>query len=140
MTTPRHRTARPRSRRSAKTAGTRFERAIADHLAAMLDDRIDRRVRTGARDRGDLTGVRAPGGGRVVVEVKNCARVNLAEWAAEAELERGNDDALAGIVIHKRHGVPDPGLQWVTCTVDELIAILAGDRDHTTPSGPQEAA
>jgi len=37
----------PRTRSSAKAAGARFERQIADHLAQVLaDDRIDRRVKT----------------------------------------------------------------------------------------------
>lgn len=40
--------ARRRSRASAKSAGARFERHIADYLAAHVDDRIDRRVKTGA--------------------------------------------------------------------------------------------
>jgi hypothetical protein len=43
-----------RNRQSAKSAGSRFERSIADALAAALDDdRIDRRARTGGKDRGD---------------------------------------------------------------------------------------
>jgi hypothetical protein len=47
-----------RSRRSAKTAGTRFETAIAAALAAALgDDRIERRTRNGTKDRGDIGGV-----------------------------------------------------------------------------------
>ena len=36
-----------RSRASARAAGTRFERAVADYLATHVDDRIDRRVGTG---------------------------------------------------------------------------------------------
>lgn len=123
--------ARKRSRRSAKAAGSRFERAIADYLAEHIDDRIDRRPKTGAKDRGDIGGVRlspALRGGRVVVECKDSARVQLAGWAAEAETERGNDDAVAGIVVHKRHGVGDPGQQWVTCTLADLVALLTGER------------
>ncbi|WP_067891271.1 hypothetical protein [Nocardia vaccinii] len=117
-----------RSRASAKTAGTRHESSIAAYLAEHVDDRIERRAKTGAKDRGDLSGLRAPGGGRIVVEAKNVTRTALAEWAAEAEAERGNDDALAGVVIHKRHGVGDPGAQWVTCTLADLVAILTGRR------------
>lgn len=51
-----------RSRRSAKQAGTRFETAIAAALAAALDDdRIERRTRNGAKDRGDIAGIRLHG-------------------------------------------------------------------------------
>jgi hypothetical protein len=46
----------------------------------------------------------------------------------EAHIEAGNDDALVGIVIHKRHGAANPGQQWVSCTVDDLLALLTGDR------------
>lgn len=35
-----------RSRASAKAAGSKFERDIADHLAKTVEDRIDRRVVT----------------------------------------------------------------------------------------------
>lgn len=66
-----------RSHRSARTAGTRTERAVADYLAAALDDdRIDRRVKRGVNDRGDISGVRVHGR-RVVVETKDCARQDL---------------------------------------------------------------
>lgn len=115
-----------RSRASAKQAGSRFEREIADHLASNLDDRIDRRVKTGAKDRGDIGGVRVRGQ-RVVVECKNTARINLAGWISEAHTQAGNDDALAGVIVHKRHGVGAPGKQWVTMTVDDLIALLSGE-------------
>ena len=79
----------PRSRASARAAGTRFERAVADYLAAHIDDRIDRRAKTGNKDRGDIGGVRTPHGGRVVVECKDVARTALAEWVGEADIERG---------------------------------------------------
>jgi hypothetical protein len=117
-----------RSRASAKAAGSRFERIIADYLRDTVDDRIDRKVKTGAADKGDIGGVRALGGGRVVVECKDTAKIALGPWAAEAEVERGNDDAMVGVVIHKRHGVGDPAQQWVTMTVEGLAALLLGHR------------
>lgn len=117
-----------RSRRSAKSAGTRFETAIAGALAAALDDdRIERRSRNGAKDRGDIGGIRLHGQ-RVVIECKDSARVCLPEWTAEAHIEAGNDDALVGLVVHKRQGVGDPMRQWVSMTVSDLVAILTGAR------------
>ena len=84
---------RPRCRRSAKTAGTRFETAIATALAAALDDdRIERRTRNGAKDRGDISGVRLHGQ-RVVLECKDSARLCLPEWTAEAHIECGTTTA-----------------------------------------------
>lgn len=111
--------------------GSAFERLIADSLAKHVDDRIDRRVKTGNKDRGDIGGVRLPlgyGAARVVVECKNVSRTNLSGWVDEAEVERGNDDAIAGVVIHKRRGHGDPLDQYVTCTVRDLVALLTGDR------------
>ena len=81
-----------RSRTSARAAGARTERAVADWLAAALDDdRIDRRVRTGAKDRGDVAGVRVAGQ-RLVIEVKDCARMDLAGWIREAHVEAAHRD------------------------------------------------
>ena len=119
---------RSRSRASARSAGTRFERQVADALAQALDDdRVDRRVKNGAKDRGDISGIRLHGQ-RVVLEVKDCSRLDLPGWTAEAQLEAGNDDALVGLVVHKRRGTADPMRQWVTCTVADLVAILTGQR------------
>lgn len=117
-----------RSHRSARTAGTRTERAVADYLAAALDDdRIDRRVKRGVNDRGDISGIRVHGR-RVVVETKDCARQDLPGWTAEAHAEAGNDDALVGVVVAKRRGTTDPGRWWVHCTLDDLLALITGER------------
>ena len=123
-----------RNRASAKQAGTRFERIIADCLAENVDDRIDRRVKRGSVDRGDIGGVRLMGqysgyqGQRIVLECKDVSRTDLSGWVNEAEIERGNDDALAGFVIHKRRGHSDPLDQYVTCTLRDLVALLTGER------------
>lgn len=116
-----------RNRASAKKAGTAFETLIATCLAELVDDRIERRTKTGSKDRGDIGGVRHMGG-RVVIECKNVASMSLGTWVTEAEIERGNDDAIAGLVVHKRVRHGDPLDQYVTCTVRDLIALLKGER------------
>ena len=116
-----------RTRASAKAAGTRFESQIADYLAEHVDDRIERRARAGAKDRGDVSGVRHRGA-RVVIECKNTTRATLGPWVNEAEVERGNDDALVGVVAHKRHGNGKPGDQFVTMTLRDFVALLTGER------------
>lgn len=116
----------PRNRLSAKKAGSSFERTIADYLKVELgDDRIDRRVKHGSKDRGDIGGVRTIQGGRVVVECKNVASLNLSGWLNEAEAERGNDDAVIAVVVHKRVRKSDPAEQYVTMTA-KAFAILLG--------------
>lgn len=121
-----------RSRASAKAAGSRFEREVADYLATRVDDRIDRKVKTGARDRGDIAGVRVHGE-RIVIECKNTTRINLAGWASEARAEAENDNAAIGVVVHKRHGNGKPGEQWVTMTLADLAWLL--NPEHG-PGGP----
>jgi len=122
-----------RTRASAKKAGATFERTVADYLAAELcDDRIDRRVKNGRNDRGDIAGVRTIHGARVVIEVKNVTRTALGEWMTEAEVEAGNDDSQYPVVIHKRHGVGNPGDQWVTLTLDTFARLLAGGAEEAT--------
>lgn len=111
--------------------GATFEQDTADYLAAALgDDRIERRVKHGTNDRGDIAGLRIHGQ-RVVVECKNHRRMELAEWVDEAETERGNDDADYGIVIHKRRGCGKAkfGGNYVTMTLETFAAIVAGGRD-----------
>lgn len=125
-----------RTRASAKKAGSSFERSTADYLKAVTnDDRIDRRVKNGTKDRGDIGGVRIHGQ-RLVLECKNTAKTSLGPWATEAEIERGNDDALAGVIVHKRHGKGAPGDQWVTMTLSEFAALLTGNRDHYDQEQP----
>lgn len=118
-----------RSRASAKAAGTRFERDHADYLAAVIDDRIDRRPKTGSKDKGDIGGVRLATGGRVVIECKDYGgRIEAGTWMREAEVERTNDGAVACVVVAKRRGTRHPGEQWVFMTVDDMVAILTGER------------
>ena len=121
-----------RNRRSAKKAGTAFETDIARYLAGHVDDRIERRTKNGRSDRGDIAGLRHMGE-RVVVEVKNTTRWTPAAWLAEAEIERGNDDALVGMVVAKRRGVTHPGSQYVLMSLDDLIALLTAERPEHTP-------
>jgi hypothetical protein len=118
-----------RSRASAKAAGTRFETSLVGYLATHVDDRIERRARNGSKDRGDVSGVRTFRGGRVVVEAKDYGgRILAGTWLGEAEAERGNDDAIAGVVIAKRRGTTDPAEQFVLMTVADFVAILNGER------------
>lgn len=116
-----------RNRASAKAAGSKFERLVADYLNTTVDDRIDRRPKTGAKDRGDIGGLRQHGD-PVVIECKDTTRWDVAGWLAEAETERGNDDAIAALVVAKRRGVADPGQQLVMMTVADLVALLTGER------------
>lgn len=107
--------------------GTAFERQIADYLAWHLkDDRIDRMPLHGAKDRGDIAGVRSIAG-KVVIECKQYGgRLLPGPWVEEAHIEAGNADAAVGVVIAKRRGTTDPGEQFVLMTVRDLTRLLGG--------------
>ena len=112
--------------------GASFERLMADYFRDNLSEFIDRRVKTGAADKGDIANFRI-GRHRLVVECKNIRRQSPGEqrppglnsWVEEAQEEARNDDALAGIVVHKRHGKGQPQDQYVTLTVDDFLTIIA---------------
>jgi hypothetical protein len=117
-----------RTRASAKAAGSRFERSIADCLAVHVDDRIDRRVKTGAKDKGDISGWRFSGR-RITAELKDYAgRYKVGPWLNEAEVERGNDDGDVALVVAKRTGFSDPLDQVVFMTVRDLVSLTTGVR------------
>lgn len=115
-----------RNRSSAKQAGSRFEQLVADYLQDRLDDdRIERRVMGGTNDRGDISNVRFLGH-RVVIECKDVQSMSLGSWVDEAEVERGNDDALLGVVVHKRRGKGSGEEQFVTMSLGDFALLLLG--------------
>ena len=115
-----------RSRRTAKDAGTRFERLVANYLAERLGTDVDRQVKTGSRDTGDIRGVTIAGRG-IAIECKDYAgRHELPKWLREAEAERRNRGADYGVVVWKRRGTAIPGEQFVTMTLGTFAAMLAG--------------
>ena len=121
-----------RTRKTAKQAGAKFERQIADFLRDNLDDRIDRRVKTGAKDCGDIANVRDSHNRRIVIEAKDYGgRLNLPQWTKEAHQEAENDDAHVGLVIAKRRGTTDPGKQWVAMDLNDLIQLLTPPQGGT---------
>ena len=118
-----------RSRASAKQAGSRFERILADTLNQHVDDRIDRAVKRGAADRGDIANVRASNGMKLAIEAKDYGgRFNVSEWLTEAEIERVNASVDVGCVVAKRRGKCDGLDQVVFMTVRDLVALLTGVR------------
>ena len=120
---------------TARKAGSNFEACAAEFLAMATGTEIVRRVRHGAKDTGDLHGIRI-GRHRVVAECKDYAgREHIAEWLREACVERDNDDALVGVVVSKMRGVPADrrclsrmAAQPVTMTLLDLAALIVGDR------------
>jgi hypothetical protein len=117
-----------RTRATAKQAGASFERLVANYLAENLgDDGIDRQVKTGAKDLGDIRGVKTFGR-KLVIEAKDYGgKLHPTTWIREAQVEAGNADAAAGIVVAKRLGTRDPGEQWCLLTLRDLVVLLGGE-------------
>ena len=120
-----------RSRRSAKDAGARFEREVADYLSAVLgDNAIDKQVKCGSKDKGDVRGLFLAGKA-VALECKEYrGEHHLPQWYREAERERGNKDAAYGVVVWKRKGTTDPAEQHVSMTLRTFAAMLAGGPEN----------
>ena len=102
---------------AARQKGTAAETAVVRFLRANGYQHAERRALAGSQDRGDVAGV-----GGVVIEVKNCKRMELAAWIDEAEDEANGTEIAA--VWHKRVGRGDPGDWYVTMSgYDFLNAI-----------------
>lgn len=126
-----------RTLRTARQAGALMETKTVEYLNWALDtDTIERRRPNGVNDRGDLSGIRYQGH-RVVVECKNTSKMNVSKHLNEAETERGNDDALFGVVVQKRPGIgittrEGQGRQLVMMTLATFALIL----NDGLPLGP----
>lgn len=92
----------------SKQKGTAAESAVVAYLCTHGFE-AERRALHGALDQGDIAGV--PG---VVIEVKNCKTMALAEWVDEADTEANNASAPIGVVWHKRRGFISPAYWYVT--------------------------
>ncbi len=120
---------RARSRASAKAAGSKFARIVADYFHKHVSEWIDKAPLWGAHDRGDILNLRTKAGDRVVVECKEYrGEYKVGTWLKEAEIERMNDNALVGLVVAKRRGHGDPGDQVVFMTMRDLVALITDER------------
>lgn len=127
-----------RSRDSAKRAGRWMQQLVAEYLAKHVNPDIDQRKLSGAKDRGDIGNLKV-NGQRVVVEVKNTSRIDVASFLAEAEAERVNDNAVAGIVVAKRVGKGKPEDQIVLMTLRDFVALVNGERPVDTSSDSSQS-
>ena len=104
---------------AAKRKGSQAERDVVAYLKANRYPYADRRVAGATLDKGDISGVLG-----VTIEIKNHARLDLAGWLAELEVEMKNDNAWTGVVIHKRKGKGDVGEWYATLPVKVWLALL----------------
>lgn len=115
-----------RSRTTARKAGATFERVVANYLKETLgDDSIDRQVKTGSRDLGDIRGVTDAHGNPIAIECKDYGgRLHPTAWIREAHTEAANKNTNTGIIIAKRRGTTRPADQWVITTLEDLTRLI----------------
>ena len=104
---------------ASKVRGTAWESAIVAFLRMRGVPHAERRALGGTNDRGDIAGIPD-----VVIEAKSAARVELAAWVDEAEVERVNDNASVSAVWFKRRGKISPGAGFVLMTGDQFVDLL----------------
>lgn len=109
-----------------RSRGHRAERHVAAYLREHGWAAVTTRAASGMQ-KGDDIETDAP----VSIEVKDCARLELAAWVRQAQANAGN---RPGLVWHKRRGVADPGGWYVTMTGNELMRLI-GDRNATCAVG-----
>lgn len=116
---------------ASKDKGTRFETAFVRHEREALGDTEGTIRRTALRgaDEGDVYGLTAHGR-RIAIQCKDHRRYELPAWLDAVEVQRGNADALAGVVVFHLNGrgLARMGEQAVLMTVDDFNAILTGER------------
>ena len=83
----------------------------------------ERRALHGINDKGDITGI--PG---VVIEVKNHAKLTLAEWVKELQQEMVNANADFGFVVAKKKGTTNPAEWYAVMPLEILLNEIKKDR------------
>jgi hypothetical protein len=104
----------------SKRKGTSAESAVVTYLHKRGWLHAERRALAGNADRGDIAGVAG-----VMLEVKSCAKHDLAGWLAEAATEQANAGAHIGAVVAKKRGTTDPAQWYALLTFRQLCDLLA---------------
>jgi hypothetical protein len=102
-----------------RAKGTAAETAVVRFLQDHGFPYAERRALHGTNDKGDITGL-----GPVVLEVKNCQRLELSEWLHELEAEMYNARAETGAVVAKRRGTTDPAGWYAILPFGDLVELL----------------
>jgi len=102
----------------SKIKGSQAERDVVKYLQQWFPY-AERRLAGATLDKGDISGING-----VCIEIKNHAKLDLAGWLAELELETKNAKAWTGVVIQKRKGQGNPAEWYATMPVSVWIELL----------------
>lgn len=114
----------------SKVKGARFEREVADYLAANGHPGVDRMYKAGLHDdEGDIAGI--PG---VVIQCRNVATIDLAGAVKDAETQRANAGAVIGMAVIKRRNHNAAGA-YAVMTLEQASLLLLRSQllDEVTP-------
>lgn len=111
----------------SKQRGTAAESAVVACLQANGFPAAERRALAGANDKGDVGGI-----SNTVIEVKDCARQELAAWLDEAAQEAVNARARIYAVWHKRKKKGDPKRWYVTTDGEVFLRLLEAATEKGT--------
>lgn len=103
----------------SKRKGTSAETAVVEYMRKCGWENVERRALQGKADKGDIAGT------PVVIEVKNCAEMQLSQWLKEAAVEADNAGLDVGVVWHKKRGTTNPGEWYVTMSGNSFIELLS---------------
>lgn len=106
-----------------RAKGTSAETAVVRYLQDNGFIHAERRALHGINDKGDITGI--PG---VVIEVKNHAKLTLAEWVKELQQEMVNANADFGFVVAKKKGTTNPAEWYAVMPLEILLNEIKKDR------------
>lgn len=107
--------------RAVKAKGRTAENAVVRWLQANGVPYAERRRLAGTKDEGDITGI--PG---LVIEVKNCRKIELSSFMRQLSDEMFNADADTGVAIIKKRGTTDVG-EWYAAMPARIWLALAQD-------------
>ena len=109
-----------------KSNGDSFERAV---LNTVQDAAIDAWRTFNAGIPSDAGDIHIRAASNVVVQCKNVARLNLAEWTTDARRQADQaashalEDAV-GVVVVKRRGHSNTARSYVVCELGDFLNIL----------------
>lgn len=104
-----------------KRKGSSAERAVVDYLKTHGFPQA-RRTQAGTRhDIGDIDGVFD-----TAIEVKNHARIALAEWLTQLEAEMTAKGVSNGVVVVKRRGKSNPADWYAVTPLHLWVELLRG--------------
>lgn len=104
---------------ASKRKGTAAETAVVNYLHEHGYPCAERRALAGINDRGDIAGIPD-----VCIEIKSCARTELAAWIDELSIEMINARAHTGAVVHKRRGKGDPAEWFATMRFEDYVDLI----------------